>query len=85
MTVFHANLMIEPPKGSDQAAYAQAVYDEVIQLFIQKGCGAVGAFHAAPDKGCDCNVLAPKTVQAAVERGVQILQERGQLPPQTKG
>lgn len=80
MTVFHVNLMIEPPKGVEPAPYAAKIYDEIVQLFIKGGCAAVGAIHAAPDKGCGCNVLTPNTVREAAERGLDILKERGQAP-----
>jgi len=84
MTIFHANIVIEPPKGSAQATFAQDAYDEMIKLLVTKGCAAVGSFHAAPDKGCGCNILDPKSLREAVERGIQILEERGQVPPQQK-
>ena len=84
MTIFHANIVIEPPKDSVQAAVAQQVYDDVIKLLIEKGVAALGSLHAAPDKGCSCNLLDSKSLGAAVERGMAILEERGQVPPQQK-
>lgn len=84
MTIFHANLVIEPPKGSQQAVFAQDVYDEVIKLLVAKGCAAVGSLHAAPDKGCGCNMLDIKSVHQATELGAKLLAERGQTPPERK-
>lgn len=84
MTIFHANLVIEPPKGADQAVIAQKVYDEFVKLLVEKGVAAVGSLHAAPDKGCGCNLLDSKSLGEAVMRGMKILEERGQAPPEIK-